>query len=68
MTEDEKSSRPQKPEGFGQSCLRAVRNFDFSHSCLKSGWDFLMGLIMLFFAGFFLLVVYAMARGLLFGF
>jgi hypothetical protein len=68
MTEDEKSSKPQKPEGFGQSCLKAVSNFDFSQSCLETAWDFLINLIILFFAGFFLLVVYAMVRGLLFGF
>lgn len=68
MTEDEKSSKPQKQDGFGQSCLKAVWNFDFSQSCLETAWDFLMNLIILVFAGFFLLVVYAMARGLLFGF
>ena len=68
MTEDEKGSKSRKPEGFGQSCLKAVRNLDFNHSCLKSGWNFLMNLIVLFFVGFFLLIVYTMARGLLFGF
>ena len=68
MVEDEKSSKSQKPEGFGQSCRKAVRNFNFSQSCLKTAWNFLFNLIILFFVAFFLLVVYAMVRGLLFGF